>query len=106
VLNSIFAFGSPAPQRIFDLPAEEAVGFVGAQNMFYATTGAIRSIASSPTVEGDGVILDADPGFVDAATGNLRPTAGSLAFGRASFVPEVKRDVSGACRTERDIGAY
>jgi hypothetical protein len=43
---------------------------------------------------------------VDAKTGNLRPSSGSASFGRASFVPEAKRDATGACRTERDIGAY
>src|SRR5262249_45085686 len=104
LLDNVFASDVvPIPLNI---PPPNAIGLDQGYNLYFATGGKVAGMYSDTPIGGMGNIVDADPLFVSVTTPDLHLMSGSPAIGKATPVPGVRRDFTGACRTDDDLGAY
>ncbi len=104
LLDNVFA-GAAVPIPLNIVPPND-MGLEQGHNLYFSTGGMIAGHYSDTPIGGMGNLVDVDPLFVDATTPDLHLAPGSPAIGKATAIPGVTRDFSGACRTDGDLGAW
>jgi hypothetical protein len=104
LVDNVFASTTvPIPLNI---PPPNDMGLEQGYNLYFSPAGKVASAYSDTPIGGSGNVVDLDPQFVSTATPDLHLSPGSPAIGKATPVPQVTRDFSGACRTDDDLGAF
>jgi hypothetical protein len=106
IANNLFAFSAKTPTNLLQMGADDQSGFTQSHNLFFLANGNAGSIASDVPISGAGTVVDRDPLFTNATTGDLTLGAGSPARLAGVPVANVTFDATGACKTTWNIGAF
>lgn len=106
VANNIFYFTGMTPTDLFNIPSSEETGFLQSNNLFFVANGSAATINTDVPIGGTGTLVDKDPLFTNAGSGDFTLATSSPASMAAIPIAEVSYNVVGACRTSWNIGAY